>query len=172
VTPSPDREGGSDGDDAPAARTRPPVRTASSRIRPYLAAGSAAPVGGESEPSSGTPPPGVDVAPTGPRPFVLTSGRVDVAVSLVGLETQVTARTPPDGAPPLGPPHADIVAIAAAPIAVAEISAKLRLHLGVAKILVADLHADGRLDIHDVRTTDAPDPELIMRVIRGIRDIT
>lgn len=164
MTADPDRESGSDGVSAPAERVAPTT----GRIRPYLAAGSAAPVGGESEPSSGTPPP---AAPAGPRPFVLTSGRVDAAVAYVALETQVTARTPPDGVPPLGPPQADIVAIAASPIAVAEISAKLRLHLGVARILVADLHSEGWLDVHAVRANAAPDPELIMRVIRGIRDI-
>ena len=53
----------------------------------------------------------------------------------------------------------------------AEISARLRLHLGVTRILVGDLRAAGHLDVH-VLESDFPDPETIMRVIRGLRAIS
>jgi len=84
------------------------------------------------------------------RPFVLTSGRVQGSDPDIGLETQVTAR--PAGSlvplPRLSPELAAIVSLCAEPLSVAEISARLRLHLGVAKILVGDLRVAGYVDVH------------------------
>jgi hypothetical protein len=64
-----------------------------------------------------------------------------------------------------------IVGLCGEPVSVAEISARLRLHLGVTRILVGDLRAAGQLDVH-VLDNENPDPETIMRVIRGLRAIT
>lgn len=111
------------------------------------------------------------------RPFVLTSGRVQGTDPDIGLETQVTTR--PSGPPwptvplaGLAPELKAIVALCAEPISVAEISARLRLHLGVTRILVGDLRAAGHLDVHTLDANDANDPETIMRVIRGLRAIS
>jgi hypothetical protein len=111
------------------------------------------------------------------RPFVLTSGRVQGADPDIGLETQVTTRPsgPPWPAVPLAglaPELRAIVALCAAPMSVAEISARLRLHLGVTRILVGDLRAAGHLDVHTLDATDTNSPETIMRVIRGLRAIS
>jgi hypothetical protein len=104
------------------------------------------------------------------RPFVITSGRTDGADPGIGMETQVTLR--PTAAPVrLSPEMRAIVGMCSEPISVAEISARLHLHLGVARILVGDLRAAGQLDVH-VLENDTPDPETIMRVIRGLRAIT
>jgi hypothetical protein len=120
--------------------------------------------------SGGTPPPGL-------RPFVLTAGRVASVDPAIGLETQVTAR--PDGpacavAPlsGLAPELRGIVALCSEPMSVAEISARLRLHLGVTKILVGDLRAAGHLDVHTSDVENSLDPDIIMRVIDGIRAIS
>jgi hypothetical protein len=104
------------------------------------------------------------------RPFVLTSGRVSAEGPYIGLETQVTAHG--EGVPTLAPEMAAIVSLCAVPTSVAEISAKLRLHYGVARILVSDLHVAGHLDVYSRDVTTPPDPDLILRVIRGLRDIT
>jgi hypothetical protein len=64
-----------------------------------------------------------------------------------------------------------IVALCGEPLSVAEISARLRLHLGVTRILVGDLRAAGQLDVQ-VLDSETPDPETILRVIRGLRAIT
>ncbi|HET9518292.1 MAG TPA: DUF742 domain-containing protein, partial [Actinoplanes sp.] len=53
---------------------------------------------------------------------------------------------------------------------VAEISATLRMHLEVTRILVGDLRAPGQLDVH-VQDFDFPHPDTIRRVIRGLRAI-
>jgi hypothetical protein len=106
------------------------------------------------------------------RPFVMTSGRVQGVDPAIGLETQVTAQPWLPGGPRLTPEQDAIVALCAEPISVAEISARLRLHLGVAKILVGDLHAAGYLDVHLTDLTGRHDPDTILRVMHGLRAIS
>ena len=65
-----------------------------------------------------------------------------------------------------------IVALCAEPMSVAEISARLRLHLGVTKILVGDLRAAGYLDVHTWTMFVRLIPETILRVMRGLRAIS
>ncbi|MEH1165651.1 DUF742 domain-containing protein [Micromonospora sp. CPCC 205539] len=140
------------------------------RIRPYLRT---PPSTGGGTPAASTPP---ESEPAGPRPFVLTSGRVAGADPAIGLETQVTVR--PDGgrwavAPAvLAPELQAIIALCAEPISVAELSARTRLHFGVTRVLVGDLRAAGHLDVHVIDADDAYDPNLILRVIDGLRAIS
>jgi Protein of unknown function (DUF742) len=115
--------------------------------------------------------------PAGLRPFVLTSGRVDGLDREIRLETQVTARhyDPMVHRAPvssLAPELQAIVALCDQPISVAEISARLRMHLGVTKILVGDLRAAGHLDVHITDTANSHSPETILRVMRGLRAIS
>jgi hypothetical protein len=108
---------------------------------------------------------------------VLTSGRVLGNQSDIGLETQVTARVDGFGGPPalpsrLAPELQAIVALCAESISVAEISARLRMHLDVTKILIDDLRAAGYLDVHAQDVPNPNDPATILRVIRGLRALT
>ncbi|MEV4704610.1 DUF742 domain-containing protein [Actinoplanes sp. NPDC049316] len=119
-------------------------------------------------PAPGEPPPGEHA--TALRPFVITSGRVAAADPDIGLETQVSAH-PGAASARLSPEQRAIVHLCGEPLSVAEISARLRLHFGVTRILVGDLRAAGHLDVH-VLENDFPDPETIMRVIRGLRSIS
>jgi uncharacterized protein DUF742 len=144
-----------------------PGRPAAPGVRPFLQ-----PSAPRYQPQ---PPATVDGPPPGEhttalRPFVITSGRVDVPDPDIQMETQVTAHP---GARParLPPEKRAIVTLCVEPLSVAEISARLRLHLGVTRILVGDLRAAGQLDVH-VLDNDFPDPETIMRVIRGLRAIS
>ncbi|PGH41327.1 hypothetical protein COO58_26220 [Micromonospora sp. WMMA1996] len=133
------------------------------RIRPFLRA--SAPLTGS---DAG------DGEPTGPRPFVLTAGRVD-GDPAIGLETQVTARAGSGSwavTARLAPELAAIVAICAEPVSVAEISARTRMHFGVTRVLVGDLRAAGHLDVHVADVDDALDPDIILRVIDGLRAIS
>ncbi|GIF76846.1 DUF742 domain-containing protein [Asanoa siamensis] len=135
-------------------------------VRPYLQAGL---TGGDGGPA----PPDVDPS-AALRPFVLTSGRVVGVDPAIGMETQVTVHD--------GPPHSHlpssarelhaIVALCVNPLSVAEISARLRMHLGVTRVLVGDLRATGHLDVHTLDVADPRDPETIRRVIRGLRAIS
>ncbi|MEV4481088.1 DUF742 domain-containing protein [Micromonospora coxensis] len=138
------------------------------RIRPYLR--SPAPSGGE-DASATTEPEAT--RPAGPRPFVLTAGRVAGADPAIGLETQVTARGGAAGpAARLAPELQAIIALCAQPISVAEISARTRMQFGVTRVLVGDLRAAGHLDVHVGDLDDALDPDIILRVIDGLRAIS
>lgn len=137
------------------------------RVRPFLDSQAAAP---NLEPIE-------EVAP-GLRPFVLTAGRVDGVDPEIDLETQVTVRplearrlaeVPIGG---LTREQRAIIDLCAEPVSVAEISARLRLHLGVTKILVGDLRAAGHLDVHTQDVDASHDPETILRVINGLRAFT
>ena len=139
-------------------RPEPPGREPAPGVRPFLPA------------QQGRAPPREVGEGTSPlRPFVITAGRVDGPDPDIQMETQVTVH--PGAAPARLPPEKRaIVTVGAAPWAGAEISARLRMHLGVTRILVGDLRAAGQLEVH-VLDNDFPDPETIMRVIRGLRAI-
>lgn len=111
------------------------------------------------------------------RPFVLTAGRVNAVDREIDVETQVTLRPydPRVGRVPLaslGPEMQAMVGLCGEPISVAEISARLRLHLGVTKILVADLRAAGYLDVHIADTLSPLSADTILRVMHGLRAIS
>jgi Protein of unknown function (DUF742) len=146
-----------------------PAHPARPSVRPFLQSGPRTAAGGYRPSPHGEEPP-VDDQGTTLRPFVITAGRTDGADPEIGMETQVTVI---HGAPPvrLSPEMRAIVGLCGEPHSVAEISAMLRLHLGVTRILVGDLRAAGQLDVH-VLDMETPDPETIMRVIRGLRAIT
>jgi hypothetical protein len=142
------------------------------RVRPYVG-------GPESTSDAAGPTPTDGPAPTkrGLRPFVLTSGRVTGPDPDISLETQVTTRpaaeiwvTVPVSALP--PEQRAIVELCVEPVSVAEISARLGMHLGVTRVLVSDLRDSGYLDVHVADIFAANDPEIILRVMRGLRAIS
>ena len=143
-----------------------PEHPASTGVRPFLRG--MTPADRRALGRADGPPPGDQTAAL--RPFVITAGRVAGPDPDIGMETQVTAH--PGAAPTRLPPEKRaIVRLCVQPLSVAEISARLRMHLGVTRILVGDLRAAGQLDVH-VQERDFPDPETIMRVIRGLRSIS
>jgi hypothetical protein len=144
------------------------------RVRPYVR-------GPDSAPEPVVPPSGpADGPATGEpalRPFVLTSGRVASIDPNIGLETQVTARPAAEiwvtvPVSDLPPERRAIVDLCAEPHSVAEISARLNLHLGVTRVLVGDLRDAGYLDVHVLDADASTDPEIILRVMRGLRAIS
>jgi Protein of unknown function (DUF742) len=80
------------------------------------------------------------------RPFLLTGGRTRPAEEAVRLEAQVVAR----GDATVDPMRFEALQILEACqhlISVAEVAARLRLPLGVVRVLVADLVAEEHLDL-------------------------
>jgi hypothetical protein len=139
-----------------------PDHPATPGIRPFLrASGPVSERPGPERPGEQT---------TSLRPFVITSGRVASVDTDIGLETQVST-LPGALDARLSPEQRAIVHLCSQPLSVAEISAKLRMHFGVTRILVGDLRAAGHLDVH-VLQSDFPDPDTIMRVIRGLRSLS
>ncbi len=109
------------------------------------------------------------------RPFLLTSGRVAGGDSLappIPVETQVVAT--PSGIAALDTfafEHRDIVAVCQEPQSLAEIAAKLRLHLNVIRVLADDLRADGQLALYLPQGNSARDASVLRRVIDGLRAV-
>ena len=64
-----------------------------------------------------------------------------------------------------------IVELCDRPLSIAEVSAHLGVHLGVARVLVGDMKAEGLLDVHRPRPTtgDRPDIKLLERVLDGLQ---
>ena len=114
-----------------------------------------------------------DPTPTGAliRPFLLTAGRTASAQDLP-VETQVVVT--PHGASAtdsLTFEYRDIVNLCAEPVAVAEIAARLGLHLGVVRVLVGDLQLQGVVTVHQPETGAGDDFDMITRVIHGLRQL-
>jgi hypothetical protein len=106
------------------------------------------------------------------RPYTLTAGRTDSTV-VIPLEAQIEAdesarfhRWLPNDV------RGEIVELCATRPSVAEISARLNLPLGVARVLVGDLVTSGYLRVLttlDDTSTMAERRELIGRTLRGLR---
>jgi hypothetical protein len=68
--------------------------------------------------------------------------------------------------------YRDIVSLCAEPVAVAEIAARLSLHLGVIRVLIGDLQHQGMVTTFQPEVDPTDDVEMILRVINGLRQRT
>ena len=115
------------------------------------------------------PPPAVEAGLV--RPYTLTGGRTDTTVDLP-LEARV--QTLQSALFHRWPPHdmrGRIIQLCIKSPSVAEISARLGLPLGVARVLVGDLVTSGYLRVHPTldRSSREERRELIGRTLRGLR---
>ncbi|MFF3612877.1 DUF742 domain-containing protein [Streptomyces sp. NPDC002580] len=110
------------------------------------------------------------------RPFLLTAGRIaggDSLVPPIPIETQVVATNV--GLAALDAfafdQHRDIITVCREPQSLAEIAAKLRMHLNVIRVLADDLRADGQLALYAPQARSNRDVTVLRRVIDGLRAI-
>ncbi|MBW8817211.1 MULTISPECIES: DUF742 domain-containing protein [unclassified Streptomyces] len=108
------------------------------------------------------------------RPFLVTAGRVapDPSGRTMPVETQVVATA--EGLAVLDRlsfEQHDIVAACRIPQSIAEIAARLRLHLNVVRILAEDLRTAGQLTVHVPDTDITHDASVLRRLIDGLRAI-
>jgi Protein of unknown function (DUF742) len=109
---------------------------------------------------------------SGVRPYLITGGRVRPIDSKLHFEAQVLTTWEGRAAlDRLAYEHHDVVAMCVRPAAVAEIAALLGLHLGVARVVVADLVAFGYLNVRQHEQGGAKQGHIIERVIRGLTAI-
>lgn len=126
--------------------------------RPFLAALS---------PTTDSIPESVTGEPEAVRPYFVTQGRVHEDLS--GFET-VYILTPGGaaGLDQLSFEHRDIAALCRQPQSIVEISALLKLPLGVTTVLTRDLATQGYLVAGKPAADPASDPSLIMRLIHAV----
>jgi hypothetical protein len=102
------------------------------------------------------------------RPYLLTGGRTrSIGVDIPVEALVVTRETAP--ARGMSPEQAHILEACRVPIAIAEIAVSLTVPIGVARVLVSDLAANGYVEVCDTATQAETD--LIRRLIAGVRAI-
>jgi hypothetical protein len=106
------------------------------------------------------------------RPYAVTGGRTRPRYELAIEALVSVAPYPPRDITTLTPEYKAIIDLCRAWRSVAEISALLRLPLGVARILIADMAHEGLLRLHQSRAADEqPDLRLLERVLSGLRKL-
>ena len=104
------------------------------------------------------------------RPYAMTGGRTLVEND-IGLETQIQAST--RASEQLGVYRwetAQVIELVQTPMALVEVAARMGIPIGVARVLVADLVADGAVVVH--AHAKVPNfASLLERVLDGVRNI-
>jgi hypothetical protein len=104
------------------------------------------------------------------RPYAMTGGRT-TADTDISLEAQIQAST--RASHHLGAYRweaAKVVELVQSPMALIEIAARLDIPIGVARVLVADLVADGAVVLHVPEKTQSF-ASLLERVLDGVRNL-
>lgn len=145
-----------DADDPPATFGRP-FLTAPVAAVPVLAPHTHA--------DTGTEPDGDLI-----RPYFLTGGRVHQSDGAAGFETIYVRTADPDasGRALRTPEQEAILARCAEPLSVAELSAHLRLPIGVVLVLTGDLAAQGALSARTADPGVRHDLSIITRLIHAV----
>jgi len=105
------------------------------------------------------------------RPYLLTSGRAQPIDSSLEIEAQVSTAAHHATHQNLSFEHKDIVELCRTTMSVAEIAAMLDLHIGVTRVLVADLAALGYVEVRRPDAAPEQDLSILERVIRGLEAI-
>ncbi|PRH80176.1 DUF742 domain-containing protein [Streptomyces solincola] len=115
---------------------------------------------------------GADRRPARVRPYSLTGGRTRFGHVLL-VETLVAALETPAADRPAArgmPESRAIVELCRRMRTVAEISARLRMPLGVVRVLLSDLADQGRIRVYGTgHSAGRPDRALLERVLSGLR---
>jgi hypothetical protein len=101
--------------------------------------------------------------------YAVTGGRTRAAGRDLPIETMVT--TTAEGMRALVDlrfERRDVVLLCRRPQSIAEVAARVRVPLGVARVLVSDLTAAGYLAVH-VPSSERPDREILERLLSGLR---
>lgn len=105
------------------------------------------------------------------RPYMITGGRTRPIGGLLPVEA--TVRRTPLGDTAAAVPALErgrILLLTGQPVSVAELAARVGVHLGVLQVLLGDLAAEGLVSVHRP-DPDAgrPDIALLERVLHGLR---
>ena len=105
------------------------------------------------------------------RPYYMTGGRTRPAHQDLELETLVSTTALGATSPRInGVERRAIVSLCRDLLSIAEVSARLDLPLGVARVLIGDMADQGFLILHRPTTVgDRPDLALLQRVLYGLQ---
>ena len=105
------------------------------------------------------------------RPYVMTGGRTRPVGETLPIESMVVAADP---APPqhlVFEQAAIVQSCTGVARSVAELSAELRVPLGVARVLVADLRQMGQVRVREGIEAPADDAHVLERLITRVREL-
>lgn len=108
------------------------------------------------------------------RPYALTGGRTRSRGTNLPLETLITSTDAGrEATGKLSPEQRQIVLLCSQPLSIAEISARLSVPLGVARVLASDLRADGLVEAHRSPSTDDAEDlkSVLVRVLDGLQSL-
>ncbi|MEU7898507.1 DUF742 domain-containing protein [Nonomuraea sp. NPDC049152] len=116
------------------------------------------------------PPPPTHAEPASPvRPYAVTGGRTAPRVKFA-MEALVSSATVEPRDLSHMPEYAAISQLCRSVRSVAEISALLRIPLGVVRVLIADMATEGLIRVHQPQLeAGKPDITLLERVLSGLR---
>jgi uncharacterized protein DUF742 len=106
------------------------------------------------------------------RAYTVTGGRVRPRSGAFDLVAFVVAGPPERAAGRLHlqPEHRAILEVAQEPVSVAELASELDLALGVVRVLLGDLLAEGLVSAHEPKaSTEIPDDDILKAVVNGLR---
>lgn len=104
--------------------------------------------------------------------YALTGGRTRSVGRDLPWETLITTTAAGVAAlPRLRFEQAQIIAMCRRPVSIVEVAAELTVPVGVARVLVSDLYAEGLLVIHLPTLTNAgrPRSEILERLLTGLK---
>ena len=117
------------------------------------------------------PPPSGASAPRFVRQFAVTQGRarshgetlaLDTLVKVTALGTRVLNREAAE--------RLAVLQITSSPMSIAEVSARIGVHLGIARVIVSDLAADGLVAVSESSIGDArPDLQTLERLLNDLQ---
>ena len=101
------------------------------------------------------------------RPYAVTNGRTSASLKFDLMSMVVATGDGFHGN--LEHDHLQALALCTRPTSVAEVSARLRLPLGVARVVLGDLVDEGYLALNTRSATGRPDLRLLERVLDGLQ---
>ena len=106
------------------------------------------------------------------RPYYMTGGRARPAQHDLEIEALVSTTAQGERSPQLTVEQRAIIALCRDLLSIAEVSARLDLPLGVARVVIGDMAAEGLVILHRPTTVgDRPDLALLQRVLYGLNQI-
>ena len=106
------------------------------------------------------------------RPYYMTGGRARPTQDDLEIEALVSTTAQGERSPKLNVEQRAIIALCRDLLSIAEVSARLDLPLGVARVVIGDMAAEGLVILHRPTTVgDRPDLALLQRVLYGLNQI-